>query len=364
MAPSRVRTLLMPTPRMLASSRSHVITLALALSAVATAACSNDVNVGAPPAAPVDWHAFDRPKVADAGIPGPTDRERVAGKAYVAAMATPGMTGLATVLDTDSHFAFPGMPDGRGRDGAIKAHENLLGAFDGRVFAVSREVRTDAAMSIEWTMSGTQAKDWMGVTATKKPVVIRGVTLLWTRDDGLVTDVHTVFDVAAVKVQLGAGPKELATLPVPAMAAGATQDLEQTRSADETSNAALVHTWLDTVEKADEAPYLALLTDDFVLENTERPAPVKGKDEAKAYLKAIHKAIGSLDSRTDNVFAVGSFVVAEYSLNGDQIGPIGWVPAKADRVVRLHVIDVIELRGGKIAHVTRYDSPGEIIIGG
>src|SRR5271170_2345785 len=189
------------------------------LALTGTSACSSDTSASsAPPAAPVDWHAFDLPRKADAPPAGPTPKEKAAGDSYIAALAAPGMPGLSATLDPDSHFTFPGLQDARGKDGVLKGHDALFGAFDSRVFTPARVWRTDSTIAIEWTMSGTQARDWMGVAATNKPVVIKGISLLWTRDEGSITDVHVVFDVAVVKTQLGAGPKELAGLPAPTMA--------------------------------------------------------------------------------------------------------------------------------------------------
>jgi hypothetical protein len=56
---------------------------------------------------------------------------------------------------------------------------------------------------VEWTLTGTQARDWMGVPATHKSAGVKGLTLLWTKDDGSIIDVHVYFDVAAVQAQLG-----------------------------------------------------------------------------------------------------------------------------------------------------------------
>jgi ketosteroid isomerase-like protein len=330
----------------------------------ATGACTSDTSTEAPPASPVDWHAFDLPRKADAPAPGPTPKEKAAADSYIAALAAPGLPGLGATLDTDSHFTFPGLPDARGKEAVVKGHDALFGAFDTRVFAVSRTWRTDASVAIEWTMSGTQARDWMGVVATNKPVVIKGVTLLWTRDEGSLTDVHVMFDVAVVKTQLGAGPKELAAIPPPTMASGPAQLTEQTHSPEEAANVTAVHGWLDALEHTDDVAYLAAMSDDVVVDNPERPAPSKGKDDRKAYFKAMHRAIGELDTRVDNAWGFGASVVVEYSVNGAQVGPLYWVPAKADRVVRLHVVDVVELSGGKITHVTRYESPGEVLVTG
>jgi ketosteroid isomerase-like protein len=326
-------------------------------------ACSGDA-VGAPPAAPIDWHAFDMPRQADAPAPGPTPKERAAGDTYIAALAVPGMPALGPALDTDSHFTFPGLSDARGKDAVLKGHDALFGAFDSRIFTATGLWRTDSTLTIEWTMSGTQARDWMGVPATHKNVVFKGVSLLWTRDEGSITDVHVVFDVAAVKTQLGAGPKELAALVAPPMPTGAAQSTEQAHSPEETANVAAVHAWLDALEHADDTAYLAAMSDDVTVDAPERPQPMHGKDDQKAYFKAMHHAIGELDTRVDNAWGFGHFAVVEYSINGEQIGPLGWIPAKADRVMRLHVVDVIDLQGGKIAHITRYENPGEIIVTG
>ncbi len=341
--------------------------LGVAASAALTLGCSTDTSIGAPPAAPVDWHGFDVPHVFDAGPGGPTAREKAAGDAYLAALAGTGPLapgGLSAVLDADTHFTFPGVPDARGKDAVIKAHDAVFGAFDARTFQASRVFRTDTTHALEWTMSGTQAREWMGVAATSRPVVIRGITLLWTRDEGSITDVHVVFDVAAVKTQLGAGPKELATLAAPAMATGSPQVFEQEKSPAEAAGVTAVHGWLDALERNDDAAFVAAATDDAVIEAPERNAPARGRDDLKAYFKGLHKAIGELDTRIDNVWGIGKLTVVEYTINGDQVAPLGWIPAKSDRVVRLHVVDVVELSGGKIAHVWRYESPGEILITG
>jgi len=182
-----------------------------ALPALLLAGCSSD-NAAAPPAAPVDWHAFDLPRHFDAGTAGVTASERQVAEQYAAALASPDLAAaLKPKLDSDAHFQFPGLPDARARDNVVLAHDKLLGAFDHRAISVSRVWRTANEQTVEWTLTGVQTKDWMGVAATTppKPVVIRGISLLWTKDDGTITDVHVIFDTAQVKAQLGAGPKEL-----------------------------------------------------------------------------------------------------------------------------------------------------------
>lgn len=258
-------------------------------------------------------------------------------------------------------FEYPGMPDGRGRPGVVQSHQTLFGPFDRRVVTMTRLLRSDSAQAIEWTMAGVQTKEWMGAAATNRPVSFKGLTLLFTNDDGTISDIHVYFDAAVVKAQLGVGPKELAGLaPTPAPTSAA-QVVEAIHSPDEARNVVVGRSALDALENRDEAGYVATMTDDVVVETLERAQPMRGRDDERAYFKAIHRAIGQLDTTLDNAFGVTQYAVIEYFVAGEQLGALGWVPAQHDKVVRLQVVDVEELHDGKIAHVWRYDNPGQIV---
>jgi ketosteroid isomerase-like protein/predicted ester cyclase len=341
----------------------RILSTIIPLIGMLLAACSSE-TVAQPPPAPVDWRSLQVARTApDAGA-GPTANERAAAEAYAAALESPGLGQLASRLDDDCHFASPGMNDGHGRDSVVRAHEVLFGAFDPRKFTMNRVWRTDVQQSVAWTMSGTQARDWMGLAATHKPVAFRGLTILWTRDDGSISDVHVYFDVAVVKAQLGVGPKELVNLPPhgPAQpASGSPQVFEKTGSAEEKNNVVAARVALDALENNDQAAYLTGMTDDVEVHTLERAQPMRGKDDARAYFKTMRKAIGQLDTTVDNASGVAQFAVVEYEISGEQLGPIGWIAPQRNSVIRLHVVDVVELRDGKIARVWRYDNPGEIV---
>ena len=279
-------------------------------------------------------------------------------------MASPGFAQLGPILDPGVHFAFPGMNDARGRDAVVHAHDVLFGAFDSRAVSLLRSWRTASAQAVEWTLSGSQARPWMGVAPTNKTVAIRGLTLLWTKDDGSLTDVHAYFDVAVVKAQLGAGPKELAGVAAsPAPAGTSAQVFEQNGLPEEKDNVTAARSWLDALEGGNLTAYEAAVSDDFSVVTAERPQSARGKEEARAYFKTMHKAIGQLDTTIDNDWGIGKFAIVEYDIAGEQIGPIGWVPARRNKVVRMHVVDAIEFRDRKIVNVWRYDNPQEIIEG-
>ncbi|HZU83562.1 MAG TPA: nuclear transport factor 2 family protein [Polyangiaceae bacterium] len=335
-----------------------------ALVGVLLTACSSE-TVAPPPAAPIDWHAFDVHRSLAAGPGGPTARERGVAEAYAAALSSPGFESLAPRLDGGVHFTFPGMAaDARGRDAVVRAHESLFGAFAPRQVAVSRVWRTDSAQALEWTLTGTQSREWQGTPPTDRRVAFDGLTLLWTKDDGSITDVHVYFDVAVVRAQLGAGPKELAGAPGRATPRESPQVFEQSGSAAEASDLAAARSWLDALEAGQETAYAAAATDAVELFTPERAEPLRGKSELSSTFRALRRSIGQLDTTVENGWGVGSFVVLEYSISGEQLAPIDWVPLQRDRVVRLHVADVLEMQGGKIARVWRYDNPAEIVTGG
>ncbi len=325
---------------------------------LALAGCSSE-TVGAPPVAPVNWRSLEAHPVVDAGPDIVSAKERALPDVYASALASPGFAQLGPLLEDEAHFAAPGMDDAHGPGPIVHAHDVLFGAFDGRKVVTSRVWRTPSEQTIEWTMTGTQARDWMGVAATQKPVSFRALTLLWTRDDGSIVDVHVYFNIALVKAQLGVGPKDLLALPLPAPPAGPVQVFEQAQpaSADEQRNVAEVKSSLDALENNKESEYVEAVTDDVEVNALERPQPTRSKEAVRAYYKAMHKAIGQLDTTVDNSWGVGQFAIVEYSVDGEQLGQIGWVPAQRDKVVRMELVDICEMMGGKIARVWRYDNP-------
>jgi ketosteroid isomerase-like protein len=352
----------------------HPLTI-LGTLAAGLVACSSE-TVAMPPPAPVNWQSLELRPVADAGVDIVTAKERALPEAYAASLASPGeleggletphssigFADLAALLDEDAHFASPGMQDAHGRRGILLAHEALLGAFDHRHVAVTRVWRTPREQTVEWTMTGNQARDYMGIAASQKPVAFKGLTLLWTQDDGRITDIHVYIDVAVVKAQLGVGVKALLSLPPPALPSGPTQAFEQapTPSADELGNVRLVRSWLDALENRREAEFVGAVDDDVELTTLERPQASRGAEAMKTYYTSMHKAVGQLDTTVTNAWGVGSYAILEYSIAGDQMGPIGWIPAQRDKVIRLELVDICEIRGGKIARVWRYDNPGQI----
>jgi hypothetical protein len=347
----------------------HLTPPAIASAALLLVCSCSEETVAPPPAPPVNWQALAAPVRADAGPEAATARERAAVDAYAQAFALPGFGQLGRQLDDDARFSFPGLEDAHGREPIVRAHEKLFGAFDQRSLTVRRVFRTKEEQTIEWTMTGLQSREWMGVAPTHRAVTARGVALIWTRDDGSITEIHLVFDVAELKAQLGQGPKGLTaglSGASPSDAGLRTESPDDARgfesvgSPEEAAEVTVARGALDALEEKNESHYEGSFDDDAEVIGLEPPV-THGKLQARAYFRSMHKALSQLDTTVTNAWGVGSFAVLEYTIAGAQLGPIGWVPAQRDRVVLLHVVDVVEIRNGKIIRIWRYDNPAELL---
>jgi len=307
----------------------------------------------------VDWQSFQAQSALDGGAPKATEKERAVARLYIEALASPSFGQLGSMLDEDVHFTL-GDKDTRGRERVLRAHEELFGSFDERKSAATRVFRTDRSQAVEWTVSGVQARPWMGIDATQKPVVFRGVTLLWTNDDGSLSDVHVFFDPAVVKGQLGVGPSELKKLPAPPMPTGTPEVFEQEGTAEESANVALVRVRLQAVEDNQLSAYLSTMADDIEMLTLDHSQPIRGKGPAERVFRTLRNSIGDLDTVVRNAWGVQQFAVLEYSVAGLQLAPLGRIPFVPNRLFNARVVDIFEIRNNKITRIWRYDDSGAL----
>jgi steroid delta-isomerase-like uncharacterized protein len=330
------------------------------VAAVLASACAAE-TVELPPPAPIHSQS------ASPGAPSPTtptQRERAVADAYTKALVSPRLAALDPLLDDEVLFAF-GARNSRGREKVVKQHDEMFGAFDDRRIVMSRIWLTDSTQTInsqalEWTMTGVQARAWMGVAPTGKPVTIQGLTLLWATDDGVITELHVYFDEDVVKAQLGAGPVELRKLAIPAAPAGAPQMLERSGAPPEKANVATFRAMLQALQDNQEAAFLATMSDDVSVFTLDDAEPRRGKDEARSYFRTLRKAVRQVDTVVENAWGVGSFAIVEYAITGLQIAPlhrIGLAGNGALHPLHSQYADILELRDGKVARIWRYSDP-------
>jgi ketosteroid isomerase-like protein len=330
---------------------------------LAAPACAAE-TVSMPPPAPVH---FSPAAAAAAAKPSPTvatERERGVADAYVKALGSPGAIEIGLLVGEDVRFTF-GTHDTRGRQAVIKAHDRVFGAFGERKFTTSRIWLTDSThlldcQALEWTMTGVQERPWLGVAPAGKSVSIKGLTLFWTDDDGVIAEIHTYLDEEVVKAQLGAGPAELLRLPLPTADARPPQVLERKGAPEEKENVATVRRMIQALEDGQEAAFLVTMTDDVELETLDAAEPSRGQDAARTSFRTLRRSVRQLDTVIQNAWGVGPFAIVEYELTGLQTAPLrrhDVAEGGSARAFHTRRVDVVEFRAGKIARIRRYSDP-------
>ena len=332
---------------------------ALVLLAGLVSACSSE-TVAMWPAPPV--HFLTDPSVAATSSPTtPTDNERGLADAYMKALASPEFVELAPIIDEQARFAF-GARNTHGRERVLKEHSDAFGAFDQRRFVTNRVWLTDStrpldSQALEWTMTGIQARSFLGLAPTHKPVVIRGLTLLWTSDSGIISDLHVYFDEELIRAQLGGGPADLQKVPTPLADAEAQQSYERSGAPQEAANVAVVRAMIQALEDNKESDFLSTMDDKVEVHTLDHAEPASGKMAARQYFQTMRGSIRHLDTVIQNAWGVGSFTVVEYALTGLQQAPLPRIPFAAGRPLHTQFVDIAELENGRMAHIWRYADP-------
>lgn len=321
----------------------------------ALAACSAEL-VERPENTAIDRRSLEPKQTIDAGPGVATALEKQIATRYLAALSSPTFVGLDKLVDDDASFVYVGNKlDAHGKKDVLAAHEKLFGEIEPRTFAATRVLLTDRNQIIEWTLAGQDK-------ASKKPIGLRGVTLVDTKDEGTIRTLRVYFDEALPSAQRGQTPKLLAKLPPPALPSAPPLVADQKHDATEQTNLKVVSDWLDALEN-NEQKYLASMTADVEMQTPEAANPFKGLAEQHDYYVLMHKVFNNtLDTQLVTGWGIDSYVVVEYRIVGDMraaLGAGGWVKAK-NGTVTIYTLDVIHLRAGKIDSVARYDDPGQI----
>ncbi len=94
----------------------------------------------------------------------------------------------------------------RGHRGLRRAVLFNFLAFPDVHFELVSQIRDGDRVVIEWRAEGTHAGRFMGIPATRRQVILEGITLLTLRD-GRIARLRRVWDIAGVIRQLGLLPE-------------------------------------------------------------------------------------------------------------------------------------------------------------
>jgi ketosteroid isomerase-like protein len=319
---------------------------ALTLTTLALVACGGEQPAPQPPptAPPPPATASATPPPADT-TPAPPPKPSLAelvpqtlkgiGEAFNARDAKK----VATYYTDDVAFQAYGFGEAHGKDELVKQTQmifDLVGDF--KTAPTRIWIKNNVAIE-EVVWSGTQAADYMGVKATKKPIGETRILVTFFTDDGLVKEQHDYGDGAGVMSQMK-GAK--GAPPVPQLPTNAPEVHIAKGTPDEDKLADWGKGLDETFSKDDPKAVAATAADDadYWVNISGQPAK-KGKDLTKD-LTAWFKAFPDQKWTTTNAWGIDGFAIVEHTMAGTQKGALGPVAASNKPVSGWHWIDILQ----------------------
>ena len=122
-------------------------------------------------------------------------------------------------------------------------------------------------------------------------------------------------------------------------------------------NAAVVRTVYSGFNTGDIDAVVALVTDDFVLEDVAQGLTFRGPAGGREWLSAWRTAVPDSLTEITSLIEQGDWIATEHTGRGTHTGPLrtpaGELPPTG-RPIELRFAEIFELRGGKIARLRAY----------
>ncbi|MEA2746344.1 MAG: hypothetical protein QOI41_487 [Myxococcales bacterium] len=234
-------------------------------------------------------------------------------------------------------------------------------AFPDIKWVNTRALQKGDVMVVEWVANGTDTGGFLEDKPTNKKVGWRGVSIYWFDDDGLVKRELNVLDPMTILGQLGRGDSKARVRPAAATPTAPTQWVTAKDTPEEAVNLETVKAFYGLFEKKDDKAIVAAMTDDVVHSDLAQPDDAKGKDGAKKEVGVWLKAFPDLKMSATHAWAFGDVVVAAVETTGTFKGPLGALKPSG-KTATTHGVDVIDMKGGKIARVTSYTNARDFLI--
>ena len=305
-----------------------------------------------PPAAPAPAPADTTPAPTADTTPPPAPKPPMADmqKAIVAGFASTfgDAAKFAALYAPDAGYWEPGSPEVKGRDAIQANNQKLFDALTNEKLAITRVWAKGSSMAVEWVVTGTQSKDFMGIPGSDKPFGVTGASVISVNDDGLIAKEHAYWDVDTYAAQVTGKGKARAVVDAPT----APTEWHWAKSdATEDANVAAINKQNADWSKPDAKAALAPFADDAVLVDLTSPKPSSGKKDMVTAATAFLKAIPDFKTNGSNVIGVEDFSIDEYESTGtfkNDIATPMWKQKASKKPIDTHGLDVYQWKDGKI----------------
>jgi ketosteroid isomerase-like protein len=238
----------------------------------------------------------------------------------------------------DASLTVYGVGDATGRDAIAADAQKWIDGFGDLKFQAGRLFSSGDMAVVEWAWAGTHNGEFMGKKATQRPVGVSGASVVWFNADGLVTKEHRYFDMSTLLAEDDPKAKKESFRAPPALPSSIEVHLSK-GGADEDKLVDVVKSFYAALTAKKEADFLAFIGDDTVLDDFSQPRALKGKKDFRAFFASFIGTYAETKETTSALFAADDFVVAERVIDG--------VHAATKKPVKLHVVDVLQIKDGK-----------------
>ena len=251
--------------------------------------------------------------------------------------------GYASTYAEDAVIVFPGRAELRGRE-AIERHEaELLADFPGARLAIGSLWQQGPRAVAHY------AVDWQG--PQDRSMGHEGLLFYRFLPSGLVAEERRYNDSFTPMAQLGA-LGDVPVRPRPALPAGLQACVAQGSPA-EAENVATLRASLAALDAEDERAFLALFSDDAVLDVIFRPQPYGGKEAIRSWFSEWAAAVEGASSEVTSVLAAGDSVLVELLWRGTLAGPLGPVSATG-RPFTVHRAAIARVEDGRLVRLSAF----------
>ena len=234
------------------------------------------------------------------------------------------LAGMAKIIHPDANILIAPLGIPLTRSAYIAVGEMMFQGFSKMPMEIVRSIDMgDGWVVTELLITGTNDGPYMGMPATRRPIMLRGVSLQRYNADGLITDLASYYDTLTMMAQMG-------LIPPP----------------DPEANKALEHRVFDEIwnqgllDVADEifAPdaILHIGTDDM-----------QGPEGFKQYVAGYRAAFPDIHWTVEDQVAEGDIVVTRLTGTGTHQGELMGIPATGLPVTAT-AIATVRIAGGKI----------------
>ena len=253
---------------------------------------------------------------------------------------------------TDASMTVYGVGEVSGREAVASETQKWIDGFGDLKFQVGRIIQRGDMAVVEWSWAGTHTGEFMTMKPTQRPLGVQGASVLWFSASGLVAKEHRYFDLATLLAQDDPKAKKDSFRAPPALPSNVETHVSK-GGADEDKIVDVVKSFYASLETKKEADFLAFVADDTMLDDASQPKPLKGKKDLRAYFASFTKAFTDSKRTSSTLFGADDFVVAEGVLEG--------VHAASKKPMKLHFVDVLEIKDGKtVAKGWSYSSNKEM----